>query len=198
MLKRMFDLIFSIFALLILSPFFVLIALLIKFDSKGPVFFRQARVGRFGKLFDIYKFRTMNVVNNTQLQLTVANDTRITRVGFYLRKFKLDELAQFLNVLLGDMSIVGPRPEVPVYVEKYPESVRDKILSMRPGITDRASIEFRNENEMLSRSNNAEKTYINEILPVKLRYYNDYVNDNSIFGDVRIIWDTICSILIKN
>ena len=177
-------------------PLFFVIAVSIKLDSKGPVFFRQVRVGRKGQLFKIFKFRTMsNLAEKTGLQITVSADPRITRVGHLLRKYKLDELAQFLNVLLGHMSVVGPRPEVPKYVEKYPDDLHQKILSMRPGITDKASIEFRNENELLDSSKNPENMYIEEILPIKLKYYSDYIDNHTLLGDIAIIWRTIRLVL---
>ena len=179
-------------ALIVLVPLFFVIAVSIKLDSKGPVFFRQVRVGRKGKLFKIFKFRTMSSsAEKNGLQITVSADPRITRVGHFLRKYKLDELAQFLNVLLGHMSVVGPRPEVPKYVEKYPDDLRQKIFSMRPGITDNASIEFRNENELLDSSENPEVMYIKEILPIKLKFYSDYIDEHTLFGDIKIIWRTI-------
>ena len=182
--------------LIILVPIFFIIAILIKIDSKGPVFFRQLRVGRKGKLFKIYKFRTMTQsAEKKGLQVTVSADPRITRVGHLLRKYKLDELAQFLNVLLGDMSVVGPRPEVPKYVELYPDELRTKILSMRPGITDKASIEFRNESQLLDSSKNPENIYIKEILPIKLKYYSDYVDNHTLLSDIAIILRTIRLVL---
>lgn len=197
-LKRFFDVIVSILALIVLLPLFIVIAIFIKIDSKGPVFFRQERVGLNGKIFRIYKFRTMtwNVLQNG-LQITVAKDPRITRVGYFLRKYKFDELAQFLNVLIGQMSIVGPRPEVPHYMEQYPDLVRNKVLSMRPGITDKASIEFRNENEMLNGSKNPDETYIEIILPIKQRYYLEYIDNNTMLGDLLIIWQTFLLVFVK-
>jgi lipopolysaccharide/colanic/teichoic acid biosynthesis glycosyltransferase len=187
-LKRAFDVAAASATLIGLAPAFAAIATWIKLDSPGPVLFRQERVGRCGKPFHILKFRTMRVdAEQSGLQLTVGADRRITRSGQVLRRYKLDELPQFVNVLLGDMSIVGPRPEVPRYVEHYPVAVRRVVLSVRPGITDRASIEYRDENRLLGESADPEQTYLREVLPVKLRYYEDYVRNRSFVGDLRLI-----------
>jgi len=194
--KRFFDLFFVIPGLLVLAPFFVVIALLIKLDSKGPVFFRQTRVGKNGVPFSIFKFRTMVVNAEKQgTSITVGQDRRITRLGYILRNYKIDELPQLLNVLLGQMSLVGPRPEVPEYVNYYPDDVRSVVLSVPPGITDMASIEFRNESDVLGKSNDPVTTYINEILPVKLGYYVNYVENRSISMDLRLIIKTIMMII---
>jgi lipopolysaccharide/colanic/teichoic acid biosynthesis glycosyltransferase len=192
MTKRVFDFLVSGFGLLVLSPVLFSLALWIKLDSKGPVFFRQERVGLGGKLFRIHKFRTM-VVDAEQLglQITVGADSRVTKVGQLLRKYKLDELPQLLDVIIGHMSLVGPRPEVPHYVACYPENVRNLVLSVRPGITDNASIEFKDENKILGQSINPNETYIKEILPIKIQYYLDYVNSRTFFGDFLIIMRTI-------
>ena len=190
--KRLLDLFLSVSGLIILSPLFLLISLWIKIDSKGPVFYRQVRVGKNMEPFKIFKFRTMvHDPHDKGLQLTTSDDKRITRSGRFLRKTKLDELPQLINVLIGEMSLVGPRPEVPKYVGYYPEEVRKIILSVPPGITDRASLEFKNENELLNSSNDPEKTYINEILPIKLRYYQEYVKNRSVVLDFKIIFDTL-------
>ena len=192
MTKRLFDFLVSGFGLLVLSPALFAVALWIKLDSKGPVFFRQERVGLGGKLFRIHKFRTM-VVDAEQLglQITVGADSRVTKVGQLLRKYKLDELPQLVDVIIGHMSLVGPRPEVPHYVACYPEGVRNLVLSVRPGITDNASIEFKDENKILGQSVNPNETYIKEILPIKIQYYVDYVNSRTFFGDILIIMRTI-------
>lgn len=191
-MKRGFDVIASAIGLVLLWPLFLLIAIAIKLDSPGPIFFRQERVGRFGKIFRIHKFRTMVVARGGKsLQVTASTDPRITRVGEVLRRYKLDELAQLIDVLYGDMSLVGPRPEVPAYVNYYPEEAKRVISSVRPGITDRASIEFRSENEILARHSDVHKAYIEEILPIKVRYYLDYVESRTFFGDIRIIISTI-------
>lgn len=194
MIKRLFDLVCSILGLLALTPLFLVMAVMIKRDSPGPVFFRQVRVGRFGKDFRIYKFRTMRPASEALSQLTVSNDNRITPVGQFLRKTKIDELPQLINVLLGDMSFVGPRPEVPQYVAHYPQDLRAKILSVRPGITDLASIEFSNENELLSANKDPHTVYIREILPRKLAYYVRYVDEQSLAHDVSIILKTLAKI----
>lgn len=198
MLKRLFDVIASGCALLLLLPVFLIIAIWIRGDSRGGVFFRQERVGRNGRIFRIHKFRTMTVnAESKGLQLTVGSDRRVTGAGAFLRKTKLDELPQLIDVLVGDMSLVGPRPEVPRYIDQYPVAVRKEVLSVRPGITDRASIEFRNENEMLAASSDPEKTYIDEVLPIKQRYYLDYVRSHTFWGDLRIILDTVIVVATK-
>ena len=191
MAKRLFDWLASTFGLLALAPVLLLLAVWIKLDSPGPVFFRQERVGRGGKLFRIHKFRTMVTdAERRGLQITVGADARVTRAGQWLRKYKLDELPQLLDVWLGQMSLVGPRPEVPSYVACYPADVRDVVLSVRPGITDRASIEFKDENEILGRAADPHLAYVNEVLPIKLRYYVDYVAQRSFWSDVGIIFMT--------
>ena len=196
MLKRSFDWLASGLGLLLLSPVLILIALAVKLDSPGPIFFRQERVGQYGKLFRIHKFRTMVTDSESKgLQITVGADVRVTRVGLLLRKYKLDELAQLLDVFMGSMSLVGPRPEVPRYVACYPEDVRQLVLSVKPGITDWASIEYKDENEVLASSNDPQQAYVNEVLPVKLRYYTEYVQSRSFFGDIRIIFATLVALL---
>ncbi len=192
MLKRVFDLIASGIGILILTPILLGVALAIKLDSNGPVFFRQERVGRFGKCFHIHKFRTMETdAERRGLQITVGADARVTRVGQWLRKYKLDELPQLLDVWMGSMSLVGPRPEVPRYVACYPADVRAVVLSVRPGITDRASIEFKDENLILGQAVDPHKAYVDEVMPIKLRYYVDYVQTRSLLGDVALILRTI-------
>lgn len=192
MAKRLFDWLASTCGLLVLAPLLVLLAVWIKLDSPGPVFFRQERVGRGGKLFRIHKFRTMVTdAERRGLQITVGADARVTRVGQWLRKYKLDELPQLLDVWLGHMSLVGPRPEVPRYVACYPAGVRDVVLSVRPGITDRASIEFKDENEILGRAVDPHVAYVQEVLPIKLRFYQDYVANRSFWSDVGIILSTL-------
>jgi lipopolysaccharide/colanic/teichoic acid biosynthesis glycosyltransferase len=190
--KRIFDWFASSTGLFLLSPVFIVLAILIKLDSVGPVFFRQERVGMGGKTFRIHKFRTM-VTDAEQrgLQITVGTDARVTRVGRWLRKYKLDELPQLLNVWLGDMSLVGPRPEVPRYVDCYPAAVRDLVLSVRPGITDKASIEFKDENLILGRAADPNRAYVEEVLPIKLTYYQEYVNSRSFFQDMSLILKTL-------
>ena len=192
MLKRAFDLVFASAGLLLLAPLFAVLALWIKLDSPGPVFFRQQRVGRFGALFHIHKFRSM--CDDAPLagpQLTVGADPRITRAGHVLRRTKLDELPQLIDVLAGTMSLVGPRPEVPRYVAMYPADLRDKVLSVRPGITDPASIEYHDESTLLARAADPERVYIEQIMPAKLRFAARYVEQMSVLNDVRLILVTL-------
>lgn len=195
MIKRIFDVFFSVLGLLLLWPLFVFMAIWIKLDSPGPVFFRQERVGRYGHIFRIHKFRTMIFQQKNTELITVGSDPRITRSGLFLRRYKLDELAQLIDVLRGKMSLVGPRPEVEKYVAFYPSELRDLILSVRPGITHLASIMFRNESDILGDSTNPEQTYIDTILPIKLNLYADYVRHYSVFGDLRIIFSTLKSLV---
>lgn len=196
MTKRLFDLICAGLGLAVLSPLLLLLAIAIRAESTGPVFFRQERVGRFGKTFRIHKFRTMVIdAERKGPQITVGADRRVTRVGHLLRKYKFDELPQLLDVLIGDMSLVGPRPEVPRYVARYPDDLRARVLSVRPGITDRASIEFKDENLILGRAADPERAYIEEVLPVKLRYYLDYVENRSLWEDFKIILSTFVALV---
>ncbi len=199
-MKRFFDLTISLPGLILLLPIFTFVVILIKADSSGPVFFRQQRVGRSGKPFLIYKFRTMHVGSEGGSSLTVAGDARITQVGHFLRKYKLDELPQLINVLKGEMSLVGPRPEVPEYVSYYPDASRELILSVRPGITDTASLEYFDENKMLAQAENPQKVYLEEILPRKIAIYEDYARNHSLSGDVVIILKTVFRIIpaLKN
>ena len=190
--KRLFDLFWTVPGLIILSPLFLAVAVWIKLDSPGPVFFRQERVGRFEKPFRIYKFRTMVTdAEKKGLPLTTGKDPRITRSGEFLRRTKIDELPQLINVVKGEMSLVGPRPEVPKYVAYYPEEAKAKIFSLRPGITDYAAIEFRNENELLERAQDPEKTYIEEVLPQKISLYLKYSEERNIVLDLFLILRTI-------
>lgn len=190
-IKRAFDILVSWFGLVVLFPFFIVIAIMIKIDSKGSVFFRQERIGRGGKPFRIFKFRTMITDAEAQgLQLTVGADSRVTKVGQFLRKTKIDELPQLLNVLIGQMSFVGPRPEVRRYVELYSEYQRN-ILRIRPGITEEASIVYRNENEVLANSSEPEQTYINEIMPEKIALNMNYMINMSLWYDLKLIFKTI-------
>jgi lipopolysaccharide/colanic/teichoic acid biosynthesis glycosyltransferase len=190
--KLIFDVSVCLIVILISLPFFLIIAFFIKIDSSGPIFFRQLRVGRNNKLFHIIKFRTMIEDKNRNGPLiTIGDDPRITKVGKYLRKYKIDEFPQLLNVVFGEMSLVGPRPEVPKYVMYYPSELRKKILSVRPGITDPSSIFFRNENELLQNIANPELFYIENIIPKKLTLYEKYIDDKTFLGDVMIIFRTI-------
>lgn len=190
--KRIFDLVLSVPALIVLSPVLAIMSVWVRIDSPGPVIFRQTRVGRFGKPFRLYKLRTMrDSTESRSSRLTAGGDKRITPVGRILRRYKLDELPQLLNVIKGDMSLVGPRPEVPEYVACYPPGIRDKILSVRPGITDAASIEFRDEEAILMAADDIENTYINKILPIKLEHYSRYVDHRSLWIDIGLIIRTI-------
>lgn len=197
-MKRLFDILFSLIVLTIGLPFALIIALLIVADSKGRVFYRQSRVGRNNVDFQLYKFRTMCSGADKGSLITVGgDDARITKVGRFLRKFKIDEFPQFLNILKGEMSIVGPRPEVRKYVDMYtPEQMR--VLSVRPGLTDYASIRYVNENELLATSPDPEKTYIEEIMPDKLNLNLKYIDEQSIWVDMKIIFKTMKAIVIKN
>ena len=189
--KRIFDLVFSALALLLLAPVFALIALAIRWDTPGPVFFRQDRVGRGGRPFRIRKFRTM-VVDAPALgpAITIGQDPRITRVGAWLRRTKLDELPQLMDVLQGHMSLVGPRPEVPQYVALYPPDLRERVLAVRPGITDPVSLKLADEARVLAASADPERTYREELLPAKLREAVAYAEQASLWSDLRIIWAT--------
>lgn len=168
-------------------PFLLIISAWIKFDSPGPIFFRQERVGRFGVPFKIHKFRTMFVNTESLGLLTVGNDTRITRSGLFLRRSKIDEFPQLFDVLRGRMSLVGPRPEVSEFLNYYPSDVRQKILSIRPGITDKASIEMVDENFILSNYDDPQKAYIDIILPIKQSYYLDYLESQNFLYDIKLI-----------
>ncbi|WP_272941528.1 sugar transferase [Alishewanella jeotgali] len=194
----MFDVLCAALGLAALLPVLVLIAIWIKLDSPGPVFFRQVRVGRFGIPFRIHKFRTMRVNAEQAGRLTVGRDSRITRSGHLLRKTKLDELPQLIDVLIGKMSLVGPRPEVQEFIDCYPDDIKAKVLSVRPGITDRASIEMVDENEILSKYPDPRQAYIDHILPIKQRYYVEYVDNHGVLTDIRIILDTILKIIKRS
>ncbi|MCK9256120.1 MAG: sugar transferase [Bacteroidales bacterium] len=194
-MKRVFDLFFSFFGLMFLFPFLLIISLLIMLDSKGGVFYRQLRVGKGGKDFYIFKFRTMKPNSDKQGLLTVGGrDNRITKIGVFLRKYKIDEFPQLINAFIGDMSIVGPRPEVRKYVDLYNDEQK-QVLNLRPGITDYASIEFSRENELLAKSENPEKTYIEEIMPTKLQLNLKYINEACLQTDLKIIFKTLKKIL---
>ena len=194
-MKRLFDMIASAVGLVCLSPVFLVLIIWIKCDSRGPVFYKQLRVGRNGKDFYLYKFRSMHLDADKQGLITVGGrDPRVTSSGYYIRKYKLDELPQLINVLKGDMSLVGPRPEVRKYVDMYtPEQLH--VLDVRPGITDMASIHYCNENELLEAVDNPEEYYIHVIMPDKLRMNLDYVHNHNLFYDFRLIFKTISKIL---
>lgn len=192
---RFFDILFSALGLILLSPIFLVLCLFIKLESKGGCFYVQERIGKDGKPFGLYKFRTMRTGSDAEGLLTVGeHDTRITRIGFFLRKFKIDELPQLLNVLKGDMSLVGPRPEVRKYVDLYTEAQR-KVLNVRPGITDYASIEYVNENEILSQSDDPERTYIDYIMPDKIQLNMKYLEHYTLTEYFKIIFLTLKSLV---
>lgn len=190
-MKRAFDVLASALGLALLWLPGLVVAALIRWDSPGPVFFRQERVGRFGRPFRIHKFRTMRVNAEQAGQLTVGADVRITRIGAFLRAHRLDELPQLIDVFLGDMSLVGPRPEVPRYVAHYPAALREVVLSVRPGITDPASLRFRNEAEQLAAAADPEREYIEVILPAKLACAADYAQHASFVTDVGVLLRTL-------
>ena len=195
MLIRLLDIVLSLLGLLFLLPIFLILAVWIKFDSQGSIFFRQIRVGKDGRDFRIYKFRTMIVNAEKMGIITIGErDSRITNSGYFLRKYKLDELPQLINVLKGEMSFVGPRPEVRKYVEMYNQE-QLKILTVKPGITDYASIEYINEDEILGKSSDPEKTYIEEIMPQKIKYNMKYINNKTVIEYFKIIFLTIIKII---
>ncbi len=196
-MKRLFDIVASAFGLLFLSPLFVVLAIWIKFDSKGPVFYRQVRVGRGNKDFRIFKFRSMRVGADKGSLVTIGgHDPRVTRSGYFIRKYKLDELPQLINVFLGDMSLVGPRPEVRHYVNYWtPDQLH--VLDVRPGITDPASIKFRNENELMEKAADPEDYYINVIMQEKIMLYLDYVQNASFWYNIKLIFQTFKVVLVE-
>lgn len=189
-MKRLFDIVASGLGLIVLSPLFIILAIWIKLDSKGPVFYRQVRVGYKNKDFRIFKFRSMRVGADKGSLVTIGgHDPRVTRSGYFIRKFKFDELPQLINVLLGDMSLVGPRPEVRHYVDYWtPEQMH--VLDVRPGITDPASIKFRNENELMEKAEDPEKYYIEVIMQEKIKLYLEYVEKHNFFYDLGLIFKT--------
>ena len=195
LMKRLFDIIASGCGLLILSPMLFIVAIWIKLDSKGPVFFRQIRVGRHNKNFQIYKFRSMRINSDKGSQITIGgHDSRITKCGYFIRKTKIDELPQLINVFVGDMSLVGPRPEVRYYVDMWtPEQMR--VLDVRPGITDPASICYCNENELLEKVEDPEHYYINVIMQDKIKLYLEYVEKYGFWYDLKLIFMTLYKII---
>lgn len=196
-MKRLFDIVASGFGLILLSPLFAVIAIWIKADSKGPVFYRQTRVGRSNKDFRLYKFRSMRPDSDKKGLITVGgHDPRITRSGYYIRKYKLDEFPQLINVFKGEMSLVGPRPEVRKYVDMYtPEQLR--VLDVRPGITSLASIRYRNENEILGASDDPDRTYIEKVMPDKIAIDLEYVPKANLLTDIKLIFSTFKEIITK-
>ena len=196
MLKRLLDIIFSMFGILLLSPLFVVFGLLVKLTSKGPILYSQKRIGLHGKEFSLFKFRTMLIGADKKGLLTIGEkDARITNLGLFLRKYKLDELPQLINVFNGTMSFVGPRPEVKKYVDLYSEEQR-KVLNIRPGITDWASIFYRHENITLGQSSDPEKEYIEKIMPAKLNYNLIYINNYTVIEYFKIIFRTLWHIFV--
>ena len=194
-MKRLFDVVASGVGLLLLSPLFLLVAIWIKLDSSGPVFYRQVRVGRYNRDFRIFKFRSMRVGADKGSLVTIGGrDPRVTRSGYFIRKFKVDELPQLINVFIGDMSLVGPRPEVRHYVDYWTKD-QLHVLDVRPGITDPASIKFRNENELLEKAEDPEKYYIEVIMQEKLRLYLEYVENHSFWYDIKLIFQTFVAII---
>ncbi|MEN3324107.1 sugar transferase [Mariniflexile soesokkakense] len=195
--KRCFDISFSIIGLILLAPLLILISILIKIDSKGPILFIQGRVGKNNKDFNIYKFRTMQIQSETKGLLTLGNnDSRITKIGYFLRRYKIDEFPQLLNILKGDMSFVGPRPELRYYVNFYSEDDM-KIFVVRPGITGLASLKYRNEVELLKAAENPEEFFIKTIIPDKLKYNKEYIKRRSFFFDLKLIFITIAKVVAK-
>ncbi|MGP1625863.1 sugar transferase [Prevotella koreensis] len=192
---RLFDILFSTIGLLILSPLFLIIYIIIIIESKGGGFYSQTRVGKNGIPFAIYKFRSMRTDADKHGLITVGGrDPRITRIGYYIRKYKIDELPQLWNVLVGDMSLVGPRPEVQKYVDLYTEEQR-KVLSVRPGITDYASIEYVDENILLAKSDDPDRTYIEVVMPAKIKLNMKYINNKSLKEYFKIIFLTLAKIV---
>ncbi len=195
MLKRLFDIFFSLLGLIILATIFLIIAILILVDSRGGLFYKQLRVGYNNTDFKLFKFRTMEAGADTKGLITVGSrDSRVTLIGYYLRKYKIDELPQLFNVLIGDMSLVGPRPEVRKYVNMYTKN-QLRVLSVKPGITDYASIEYSNENEVLGKVNNPDELYITEIMPAKLALNVKYIDEKNTFKDISIILRTLFKIV---
>ena len=198
-MKRLFDLVLSICGILFLLPFFIIVSILIKLDSDGDIIFKQIRVTKDGREFKIFKFRTMRPNTEKQGQITVGADNRITSIGKFLRKTKLDELPQLFNIVMGDMSFVGPRPEVPKYVAMYTKEQKE-ILKVRAGITDYASIYFSNESEILGEQKDPEKFYIEKIMPYKIELNKKYIKEAGLITDIKIIFLTIFKVagLVKN
>lgn len=196
-MKRLFDIVASGLGLIVLSPLFAVLAVWIKADSKGPVFYRQTRVGRNNRDFRLFKFRSMRPDSDKLGLITVGgHDPRVTRSGYYIRKYKLDEFPQLINVFRGDMSLVGPRPEVRKYVDMYtPEQMR--VLSVRPGITSLASIRYRNENDILAASEDPDRCYIEQVMPDKLAIDLEYVDRATLWNDIRLIFSTFREIIAK-
>lgn len=195
-LKRLFDFFVALAALLVLWPVILVLGIAVKLDSPGPMLFRQKRVGRHGKIFRIHKLRTMRS-DQSGTSMTARGDARITRVGKLLRHSKLDELPQFIDVLKGDMSLVGPRPQPAPHVDHYPPEIREKVLSVRPGLTDLATLEFIDEERILSQADDVHTAYIQDILPIKLKYCVQYVETRTFWLDIQILWRTATALLSR-
>jgi lipopolysaccharide/colanic/teichoic acid biosynthesis glycosyltransferase len=196
-MKRLFDILVSGIGLICLSPLLLIVAIWIKLDSPGPVFYRQVRVGRYNKDFRIFKFRSMRIGSDKGSLVTIGGrDPRITRSGYFIRKFKIDELPQLINVLIGDMSLVGPRPEVRHYVN-YWTAEQMHVLDVRPGITDPASIRYRNENELLGKAEDPEQYYIDVVMQEKIKLYLEYVEQHSFWYDIKLIFQTFLVIITE-
>ena len=194
MIKRLFDIVSSVFVLIILSPVFIVVAILIRNDSPGGVFYKQQRIGKNQKPFGLFKFRTMRP-NSDGVKITVGDrDPRVTDVGYFLRKYKLDELPQLINIVRGEMSVIGPRPEVSNYVDLYTDA-QLCVLSVKPGLSDLATLEYVNESEILAKSDNPEETYVNEIMPKKLALNIKYIENQSLLLDLKIIFTTFAKII---
>lgn len=195
-MKRLFDIVASGCGLILLLPLFIILSIWIKFDSEGPIFYKQVRVGRYNKDFYLYKFRSMRVGSDKKGLITVGDrDPRITNSGYFIRKYKLDEFPQLINVLKGDMSLVGPRPEVRKYVDMYtPEQLR--VLDVRPGITDLASIRYRNENEILAQAANPDEYYVNVVMQDKLKINLEYIDKHNLWYDIKLIFKTFYAIIV--
>lgn len=197
-MKRLFDIVLSSIVLIVFLPFGIIIALIILLTSKGGIFYVQERIGKEGNPFGLYKFRTMKKDADKAGKLTVGmRDPRITSIGYFLRKYKLDEFPQFINVLIGEMSVVGPRPEVEEYTSMYSKSQLE-ILKVKPGITDYASLQYYDENRLLGESDNPRETYINEIMPAKIELNRKYINNPTLSQDLKIVWLTFLKVLGKN
>lgn len=197
MLKRLFDVVFSVIGIILLFPFLLLISILIKLDSKGPILFIQGRVGKNNKDFNIFKFRTMSVQSDKKGLLTLGNnDSRITKIGYVLRRYNIDEFPQLINILKGDMSFVGPRPELRYYVNFYNDDDM-KIFDVRPGITGLASLKYRNEVELLKTAKDPEAFFIKTIIPDKLKHNKAYISKRNFFFDLKLIGLTIVKVITK-
>lgn len=192
--KRLFDFFVALAALLVLWPLILALGIAVKLDSPGPMFFRQARVGRHGKIFRIHKLRTMRT-DQAGTSMTAKGDARITRIGNFLRHYKLDELPQFIDVLTGDMSLVGPRPQPAPHVDHYPPGIREKVLSVRPGLTDLATLEFIDEERILAQADDVHTAYIQDILPIKLKYCVQYVDTRTFWLDIQILCRTALALV---